>query len=372
QFKERLFDQKIFSKRWADIYEPKESIDESWYINLTNDITEEEWSEMLTDGPEELLTKIRISQGLQLIGATGNDWHQNMSSTYINLWKTKELQIILEFNNEDEKKNLYSTKVFEILGKKFMRKIAQQLKMLRKKLIKGRPANWFKELEKIMLANNGSRKLKQEFIISNSNRESLLTVLDKVSNDNRKREWIMTKQPKRKESSNALIGKAVMSTGRKVLTEHWKLEMEDNENQQTLKKCSGCKMDQFGELNTCKKWNERNNIQGSISRFIKKKQEFTLLLNSNMIVGLSKEDSSEVRASESVAETLTLEKVDMVLIGKQRLSQTIKDELTRRYKKNRSENRKVLTFYTDGSLRKAAKIDPLKEDSMGAGWLQLN
>ncbi|CAG8792665.1 9049_t:CDS:2, partial [Gigaspora margarita] len=330
------------------------------------------------DGPEELLTKIRISQGLQLIGATGNDWHQNMSSTYINLWK-------------NEKKNLYSTKVFEILGKKFTRKTAvalknlnmrsinqlinkegkemiswQQLKMLRKKPIKGRPANWFKELEKIMLANNGSRKLKQEFMISNSNRESLLIVLDKVLNDNRKREWIVTKQPKRKESSNALIGKAVMSTGRKVLTEHWKLEIEDNVNQQTLKKCSGCKMDQFGKLNTCKKWNERNNIQGSISRFIKKKQEFTLLLNSDMIVGLSKEDSSKVRASESVAETLTLEEVDMVLIGKQQLSQTIKDELTRRYRKNCSENRKVLTFYTNGSLKKAAKNDLLKEDSMGA------
>ncbi|CAG8837628.1 10677_t:CDS:1, partial [Gigaspora margarita] len=109
---------------------------------------------------------------------------------------------------------------------------------IKEKPIKGRPANWFKELEKIMLANNGSRKLKQKFMIFNSNRKSLLTVLDKVSNDNRKCEWIVTKQPKRKELSNTLIGKAVISTGRKVLTEHWKLEMKDNKNQQTLKKCS--------------------------------------------------------------------------------------------------------------------------------------
>ncbi|CAG8819522.1 9054_t:CDS:2, partial [Gigaspora margarita] len=455
----------IIKSSKAGIYEPKKSIDESWYLNLTNNVTEEEWNEMLaggdwlyeekdskvikflgvwvdnrlnekqikekakslvrvtavymlqtsklskrtidsiqspiislakrkmgiakmllnkqitslhvrvnTEGPEELVTKIRIRQGFQLMGVTVNDWHQNRSSIHINLWKNnlaclvmlraKELQITFEFNNEEEEKNINSTKVVEILGGKFTFKTAmvfknlnvrsiyqlinkegkemitwQQLKMLRRKPIKGRPAKWFIELEEIMLVNNSSRKLKQEFLISNGNREFLLTVLDKVSNDNRKREWIVTKQPKKKELSNALIGKAVISTRRKVLTEHWKLNIFDNEYKQTLEKCKSYKIDQFGELNTCK---------------------------NDMIVGLGKEDSSEVGLSESTAETLTMKELDMVLIEKQRLSQTIKDELTKRYRKNCAENRKVLTFYTDGSLRKTARDNSLKEDSIGA------
>ncbi|CAG8856482.1 19065_t:CDS:1, partial [Gigaspora margarita] len=31
-----------------------------------------------TEDPEELVTKIRIRQGFQLMGVTVNNWHQNM------------------------------------------------------------------------------------------------------------------------------------------------------------------------------------------------------------------------------------------------------------------------------------------------------
>ena len=47
QFRSRQFNQNIRKKRWEEIYKPKESIKEEWYKELNQDITEEEWSEML-------------------------------------------------------------------------------------------------------------------------------------------------------------------------------------------------------------------------------------------------------------------------------------------------------------------------------------
>jgi hypothetical protein len=47
QLRTRQFNQEMLEKGWKKIYEPKKSIDPNWYNELNQNITDEEWSEML-------------------------------------------------------------------------------------------------------------------------------------------------------------------------------------------------------------------------------------------------------------------------------------------------------------------------------------
>jgi len=49
QFRSRQFNSEIFNERWREVYEPKKSIEEDWYCELNQSITEEEWNEMLAE-----------------------------------------------------------------------------------------------------------------------------------------------------------------------------------------------------------------------------------------------------------------------------------------------------------------------------------
>ena len=132
--------------------------------------------------------------------------------------------------------------------------LQQQLKLLRKKSGKGRPARWFKRIEEIILKDKSSRQLKAEFILPEGNKElSLQTTLDKCSNDNRKKEWIVLKSPRRGKEENLVVRKIVANTSKKVLTEHWKTNLQENKIAQFLEKCDGCNLDQIDEQRSCKR-----------------------------------------------------------------------------------------------------------------------
>lgn len=49
QFRIRNFQSHKIRNRWEKIYQPKEEIDKIWYKQLNQDITEEEWLEMLSE-----------------------------------------------------------------------------------------------------------------------------------------------------------------------------------------------------------------------------------------------------------------------------------------------------------------------------------
>ena len=158
------------------------------------------------------------------LDATETNWLKNSMKVCSSLWKNnlacqlmlraKELQITLEFNNINMKKTNEKLKIADLLEDKFTIQVAlalrklnilsvnqlineegnrmiswRQLKLLRKKSSKGRPARWFKRIEETILEDKSSRQLKAEFILPEGNKELLLqTTLDKCSNDNRKKE----------------------------------------------------------------------------------------------------------------------------------------------------------------------------------------
>jgi hypothetical protein len=91
-------------------------------------------------GPEEKLTRIRINQGLLLLGATETNWQKNSEKVCRNLWKNnlacqlmlraKELQISFKFNNIDTKKTETKLKIADMLEDKFTVQVVLALKKL--------------------------------------------------------------------------------------------------------------------------------------------------------------------------------------------------------------------------------------------------
>ena len=115
-----------------------------------------------------------------------------------------------------------------------------------------------------MLENRSNRQLKPEYMIPNKNKKALQASLDSCSRDNRKREWIVLKSPKGKEATSLTIRKIVTYTPKKVLTEHWKGKPIENKTSQMLSKCEGCSLDHIGKQKSCKKWSNKEEIQGSL------------------------------------------------------------------------------------------------------------
>jgi len=168
-----------------------------------------------------------------------------------------------------------------------------------------------------------------------------------------------------------LIGKIIANTTKRVLFKHWKAKDQETKTGKTLEKCEGCELDQVGEAKSCKKWNNRENVQGSIARLVRKGEEITLELDQEMINNPEKSRSFNLNPDEKPVIEVICEDLDIELIKKQRLSEKLKKELIGKFIKNQAENNEELIFYTDGSLKKISK-DGLESDCMGAGWVQLN
>jgi hypothetical protein len=312
--------------------------------------------------------------------------------------RAKELQISFKFNNIDTKKTKTELKITDMLEDKFTVQVAsalrklniflvnqlinkegnrmiswQQLKLLRKKSSKGRPARWFKRIEEIMLEDKSSRQLKPEFRLPEENKEfSLQTTLDRCSNDNRKKEWVVLKSSRVAKEENLVIRKIVANTPKKVLTEHWKTKLQENKTGKLLEKCNGCNLDQIREQKSCKKWSNREDIQGSLSRLISKKEVPKLEVEQEMIRRLDRNKLIKPSKHESPVKEIVCEDLDVELIKKQRFSQVLKEELIQKNEENKLRINEVLIFYTDGSLKKSAIENTIESEHMGIGWVQVD
>src|SRR5260364_239980 len=102
-------------------------------------------------------------------------------------------------------------------------------------MAKGRVPNWYKNLEKDLLKNPSSRRLKAPL-----EKENLLHIkagLEKISEDRRKQEWLVFGNMPAKPEIGRIAKK---KTSREFLIEHW---TQDSVNEQVLtiiKKCEGC------------------------------------------------------------------------------------------------------------------------------------
>ena len=206
----------------------------------------------------------------------------------------------------------------------------QQLKLLRGESSKGRPARWFKKVEETLLENKKDRTIKAEFVIPEGNKEALQTPLDNCSGDNRKREWVVLKSRKGKEPGSLTIRKVIAVKTQKLLTEHWRSRQKEKESNLILERCKGCSLDQVGENESCRRWCQRDEVQGSLSRFVKKKDEVYLELSQEMISEAEVFDKVKPSHQECAVEEVKCEELDIELIKKQQLSQALKEDLIKR------------------------------------------
>ena len=209
--------------------------------------------------------------------------------------KAKKLQITLFFNNSDICLNGRGTKIADLLGVDFTRKVAlalkslklvyieqlineagshmitwQQLKLLQKQTCKGRQSKWFSKLETKLIEDKGNRNLKESWQIPNTNEHALKIQLEQISEDRRKHEWVLTKAKKKHENNNILIKRICKSTPKRVLTEHWIATTKPEVSRLVISKCKGCILDQKGKEEGCTRWENKKEIQGSLSNLIRK------------------------------------------------------------------------------------------------------
>ena len=71
--------------------------------------------------------------------------------------------------------------------------------------------------------------------------------------DGRRKNWVLLKTPKGKEKEDLVIGKTLIKTPKKILTEHWNIEQVEGDTKQLLKKCNRCKINNKRKPESCKK-----------------------------------------------------------------------------------------------------------------------
>ena len=216
------------------------------------------------------LTKLRITQGCQRAGLTQDIWKTTSLPEDISCWrnnlacliitKAKDLGINIRTESSLWTVHGYGVKLQELLESQTWKKCCdkvgetgvlylnqlldinktslitwQQYKSYRGCLSKGKKAEWFKELEAKVLEEVGSRKVKSCFDTKERNVQALEVGWSKLSNDRRRKEWIIYGLPEDKK-----VGRIRTKEGKKVQVEHWKMQDIDREVATKIEECSRC------------------------------------------------------------------------------------------------------------------------------------
>jgi ribonuclease HI len=316
--------------------------------------------------------------------------------------KAKEMQITLSFGNTNLHLNRKGNKIADLLGNNFTRKVAlaleklkliyieqlinksdnqmiswRQLKLLRGLSCKGKQAEWFSKIEEKLIENKQNRRVERKWQTQKPNVHALEIQLEPCSEDRRKKEWVfvkLKKKEKEKEEKNSepFVKRVIASTRKKALTEHWKQVIEPESLKVFLNKCKNCSLNQKIEEGSCSRWENKSEIQGSISKFVRKHKDPILDLSYEMFAQLGDKGEATPTESERKAEYIQCMDLETEIIQKQSISQAMKIELIRKKDLNQENLEDTLVFYTDGSLKKDSKKGISSPDRMGAGWLQVD
>src|SRR6185436_9489459 len=182
-------------------------------------------------------------------------WQNNIPKASAKLWKNnlacltmlraKDSQLAFSFNYENSVYDDKSTRIHEILETKFTPLVAHRLKelgvffiyqlvdkegdkmitwrqlnLMKRGNAKGRPANWFKRLETEMIEEPSCRIIKPEFKVAAPNRWRIKAQLDKLSDDARRKDWVIINKPVQEEE-DIVVGRIVSRTLKVLQIEHW-------------------------------------------------------------------------------------------------------------------------------------------------------
>ena len=198
------------------------------------------------------ITEIRIRQGQKISSCTSSIWKEKLEDDELKLLKNNlaslliqdNLRLGLEILTNKEKwitkasgtpiKSLLQKKTFiraakaledlniilleQILDKEGQCLLTwQQLKASRKRSKKGAKATWFKEIEERVLKDKGKQEVSDSFKTSCRNLLGPKNLLEKISTDRRKQEWVIYEDSLDQKSKIDRIRK---KTKNNVLIEH--------------------------------------------------------------------------------------------------------------------------------------------------------
>src|SRR6266487_5645976 len=214
----------------------------------------------------------------------------------------------------------------------------QQLKMSRKKSKKGKKAIWFKEVEERVLISEESREVKEEYRTGIKNNLGVQNLLEEISVDKRKREWIIYEDS---YSKSRKIGYVQKKKEDSVLVEHWE-NQENTERHEKIRKCEGCLINKEKAYKECRAWQPKRKVLGIIPKNYINKGTGLIDFLLRILVA-NKDEYQETGRNELVFTSLRIvEECKLEIIEVQNLDQELVG-----LKKERE-----IEFYTDGYLGK--------------------
>lgn len=355
-------------------------------------------------GPEEILTSIRIKQGMQLLGANENScfkdlpetcarlWKNNLAC--LTMWKAKDLKIRFKFSNTELQSDNKEFRLANILGRDFSRSVAavlrklglislkqlitqsgdhlitwQQLKILRKSSSRGKKAKWFQLIEEKVIEEKDSRLIKKDYRLNTSSSWALQTIPDLIEADKRKKEWILVKKTKENIDNSPEVRRILDKSKKKILTEHWKMNMDLDAQDTKIVRCEGCVLNKEKEENVCRSRLDKKRIQGSISRLVDNQNGKTLKIRQEMIYAPLILSSLEIPPNEESLQNIQIYDLDTEIIKKQQISPSMQNYLIEKNQLFQNSPITQFKFYTDGSLRSSIELSRTEESKMGASWV---
>jgi hypothetical protein len=189
---------------------------------------------------------------------------------------------------------------------------------------KGKKAKWFSEIEKKMLITQTSREIHNHSKINGYNTQALKIKWTKLSEDRRKREWIIY-GPK----NNQQFSKIIKKKKGKALVEHWLMHKEEGKTVTELSKCTGYEIRSEQTRDSCEKWIKRKQSIKAIPESLVEKNNNRI--NATLEQLLENRTIEEWKKEErNLVELKQIEELEIELIKKQRLNEAIMSQLIKR------------------------------------------
>ncbi|CAG8443915.1 1425_t:CDS:2, partial [Dentiscutata heterogama] len=118
----------------------------------------------------------------------------------------------------------------------------KQLRKIRGLKKRGRKPSWFKSIELEVLTESSSREIKGKYKVAAPNQQAIAYNYVRISQDRRKREWIVFEKDKSIE-----IGKVIKKKRKCIDVEHWQIIKENREGDTIIEKCKGCSVKESQE-----------------------------------------------------------------------------------------------------------------------------
>ena len=170
--------------------------------------------------------------------------------------------------------------------------------------------------------------------------------------------------------NNQQFSKITKKRKEKVLVEHWLMHKEEKKTVTELSKCKGCEIRSERTTDSCEKQIRRNHDIKAIPELLVKKNNNKInaileqLLENRTIEEQKKEE-------ENLVELRQIEELEIELIKKQRLNETIMNQLIEILTRNKRKDKEKYICYTDGALYKGKEKGKSRVGKMGISWVQV-